>query len=761
MPTLGVSAINVHPANPSLILIGTGDRDAGDAPGLGVYKSTDGGITWTVSNSGMGSLTVGMLLRLPTDTNTIFAATSGGIYKSGDGGSTWTRKSANTNNYKDIKFKPGDPTIVYASEGGKFYRSTDSGDSWIQVTSGVITGSRLVIGVSPNNPATVYLLQTNGPFTGLLCSTDSGQTFTTRSTTPNIMDYSCDGSGSSSQAWYDLCIAVDPNDINTIYTGGVCIWKSTDGGITWTINAHWLGSTWGYCAASVHADVHTLDWSPLTGSLFTGCDGGIYTTPDGTNWTDLSSGLSISQVYKIGQSATNQGLVMNGYQDNGTSCNSGPAFTTVIGGDGMECLVDYTDTNFRYGEIYYGSIYRTTGYGYGQITTGISESGPWVTPFLLHAKDPNTMFVGDNNVWRSTNVKDVFPTWTAISTGESNSCGVLENSPADPDILYVARGSNLKRTDNATAASVTWTSCATPNGSYITDLAAHPTDSNTVYATAGSRVYKSTDRGASWTNISGTLPSTNINCIVYDKSVNEGLYIGNKTGIFYKDAALSDWIPFNTGLPVVDVRELEIYYDTINPGNDRIKAATYGRGLWQSDLMGLLTVVPSSQNVPASPAGNTAFTVTCNAGWVASTPASWCTVTPSGTGNGTITASYTENATYNPRVASITVTSGTQAPQTINVIQAASTVSIGEHSGKNIRIYPNPTKGSFLLVPEGLEKDNLAVTIYDITERMILTSNIKGDKAFTFDLSTSPEGTYIVKIKTNDEVIVRRLVVAR
>jgi photosystem II stability/assembly factor-like uncharacterized protein len=884
----------------------------------------------------MGNLAVGMMIRLPSDPNIILAATSGGIYKSTDGGSTWIKKSSNSNNYKDIKFKPGDPTIVYATENGKFYRSVNTGDSWSQITSGVITGTRLVIGVSPNQPATVYLVMTNGPFAGLLRSTDSGLNFSTQSTTPNIMDYSCDGSGTGSQAWYDLCIAVDPNNANTCYVGGVNIFKSTNAGVSWTINSHWVGSSWGYgCAPSVHADIHTLEWSPLNGNLFTGCDGGIYkTSTGGSNWTDISSGLAIAQVYKIGQSATNQGLVNNGYQDNGTSTGDGSAFTTVIGGDGMECIIDYSDASYRYGEIYYGTIYQTTGYGYGPITSGITESGPWVTPYILHVTDPNTMFVGDNNVWRSTNVKAPSVTWTAISSGESSACGVLEQSPADPNVLYVSRGTVLKRTDNANATSVTWTTCTSPSASTITDMAAHPTDPNTIYATAGTKVYKSVNKGSTWTNISGTLPATNINCIVYDKNTSEGLYIGNKTAIFYKDASMGDWIAYSTGLPVVDVRELEIYYDAGSPSNNRLKAATYGRGLWQSDLMGFLTVTPPNQDV-TSPAGNTGFTVSCNAGWAASTPATWCTVTPSGTGNGTITANYTENTLVNQRIANLTVTSGTQAPQSVTVTQAgaapilivvpanqdvpapagstsfavtsntdwtvtvdsvwctitpagsgngtinanysenfsvnprvatltvnvtglppqlvtvtqagaapilvvtppyqnvpqvagatsfnvtsntywtassdqvwctvtssgtgngtitadyttnalyvpriamitvnasgfpsqlvavdqeASTVSIGEHAGKIIRIYPNPTKGSFSIVPEGPGEDNLSVTVFDMTERIILNGDFRGNRTISMDLSDSPQGCYIIKIRTGSEVIVARLVIER
>ena len=681
-PTLGVSSVLLHPTNANLILIGTGDRDASDAPGMGVYKSTDGGTTWVASNTGMGNITVGMMIMLPSDPNVILACTSAGIYKTADGGATWVKKSSNSNNYKDIKFNPGDPTIVYATEGGKFYRSVNTGETWTQITSGIVTGTRLVIGVSMSQPSWVYVCQTNGTFAGLLKSTDNGLTFATLSTTPNIMDYACDGSGTSSQAWYDLCIEVDPNNANTLYVGGVNIWKSTNGGVSWAINTHWVGSSWGTsCAPSVHADIHCLAWSPVNGSLFTGCDGGIYKTANGgTNWTDISSGLAISQVYKIGQSAIKQTLCMNGYQDNGTSKNTGSNFTTVLGGDGMECLIDYSDTLVRYGSIYYGSINRSMGGGYYTIAAngvnGINESGAWVTPYILHETIPSTMFAGYVNVWRSTNVKAASTSavsWTKISAGEAGTCSVLEQSSASVDILYVVRSSSLKRSDNANAATPVWNVCTLPGGATPTDLEAHPTDPNIVYATAGSKVYKSTDKGITWTSISGTLPSVTVNCIVYDKNSNEGLYIGTKSNVFYRDASMSDWIPYNSGLPPVDVRELEIFYDAANPVNNRLKAATYGRGQWQSDLYNVFAVNPANQAV-AYPAGSTTFNVTANSSttWTVVSDAPWCTVNPSGIGNGTITANYTDNPTITTRIANLTTTpTGGAMPLVVTVTQAA------------------------------------------------------------------------------------------
>lgn len=604
-PTLGVSAILLHPTNSSLILIGTGDRDAADAPGMGVYKSTDGGSTWTASNSGMGNLTVGMMIRHPSTANTILAATSGGIYKSTDGGSTWSLKSS-VLNFKDIKFKPGTPATVYATENGNFYKSTNTGDSWTLVTSGIIAGTRMVIGVSANAPNTVYLVQTNGPFAALLKSTDSGQNFSTVSTTPNLMDYSCDGSGTASQAWYDLCVAVDQSNVNTLYVGGINTWKSTNGGSSWSIVSHWLGASYGSsCAASVHADIHCLDWNPLNGRLFSGNDGGVYWTSNGgSSWTDISSGLAIAQVYKIGQSATNRGLVINGYQDNGTAINSGAGFTTVIGGDGMECIIDYSDSTCRFGSIYYGDIrrYYSSG-GFRTIgkngSNGITESGGWVTPFIQHSTSPATLFAGYKNIWRTTNAKTVpgiLVSWSAITTGQTTNCTVLEQSPANVDILYAVWQGSMMRSDNANATTPTWNTCTLPGGNTPTDLESHPTNQNIVYATAGTKVYKSSNKGSSWTDITSNLPAVTINCIVYDVNSNDGLYVGNTTQVYYRDAAMSTWNLYSTGLPKVDIRELEIFYSATDVTQNRIKAATYGRGLWESDLYFTPTLAVTSPN---------------------------------------------------------------------------------------------------------------------------------------------------------------------
>lgn len=596
LPTLGVSAIVVNPTNPNILYLGSGDRDGGDAPGMGVLKSTNGGTNWTLSNSGMGNRTVGGIIMDPSNSAVLYAATSGGIYKSSNSASTWTKISI-TANFKDIRFKPGTSSTLYASAAGSFYRSTNSGSTWTVITSGLPSSGRLVIGVSPASSSYVYaVVGSSSGFTGCYRSTNSGLSFTSMSTTPNILGYSATGNDTKSQSYYDLCIAVSPTNASLIHVGGINVWKSTNGGSSWTINAHWVGTS----APAVHADHHVLEYSPVNSALYLGNDGGFYkTTNAGTSWSDITSNLAISQIYKIGQSKASKNLVINGYQDNGTALYKNGSWTTEIGGDGMECIADPLDSNYFYGSLYYGAIRRSTNYGVsfysiaGDGVNGINESGAWVTPFCLQEGNNNTMFAGYENVWRSTNVKASSSSsilWTKISTFGTSALRVIENSPANSQIIYAARFSSLWRSDNANAATPTWTAYSLPAS--VADIEAHPTNSNIVYMTGGNNIYKSTNKGANWTDISANLPNISMNCLVYDSSSSDGIFVGTDAGVYYRDGSMTNWVLFSNGLPAsAEVTELEIFYD-VNRMNSKLRGATYGRGLWSSDLYGSSNVAP-------------------------------------------------------------------------------------------------------------------------------------------------------------------------
>ena len=653
LATLGVSAIVVDYSNPNKILIGTGDRDAGDAPGLGVYKSLDGGLTWTASKTGMGDRTVGKIIQDPTNALVFLAATSNGVYRSTDGGANWAQTRAG--NFKDICFKPGDPTIVYAAYNSDFWRSSNNGQSFTQITSGLTSGQRGTIAVTAANPAYVYFLQSNSSsgYKGLYRSTDSGLNFTTRSTTPNILDWSCDGSGSGGQGWYDLAVAADPLNAEIVYVGGVDVFKSTNGGQTWTINSHWYG---GCSVPAVHADCHYLAYSPVSGKLYACNDGGIYWTSNGgTTWTDITVGMTIGQMYKLGQSQTVKQQAITGHQDNGTYTLYPTGWEATGGGDGMECAVDFQNATYMYHTIYYGDIFRTINNNFetqigGNGTGGITEDGAWVTPFILSKSDPHIMFAGFKNIWRCNDVQAGSVSWTKISNnlGGSNSQNLcdLEQSPANTSILYASRYDNkLFRSDNALAGTPTWTDITStlPASGTVADLAAHPTDANTVYMVMGTNVYKSINKGASWTNITGSLPGISKNAIVYYKNgPAEALYVGTDAGVYYQDQTSGGWISYKSGLPVnAIISELDIYYDNDSVSSDVIRASTYGRGLWSSPMYNPYTADFTADSTSICTGQNVDFTDLSTA-----TPTAWSWSFPGGTPS-TSSVQNPQNIVYN------------------------------------------------------------------------------------------------------------------
>jgi len=594
LPTLGVSSILIDDNNTSKMYIGTGDRDAADSPGKGVYKSTNGGATWTSSSNGMGNKTINKLVMKSSNHNEILAATNGGIYKTTGAGGSWFLKSV-VGNFKDICYNPSNSNIVYAtkssSSGAEFYRSFDGGGNWTKITVGLPTNAyRMAISVTASSYNTVYLVAANSSgLVGVYKSTNSGGSFSLKSSTPNILGYSITGSDNSSQAWYDLAIEVEPNSTDTLYVGGINTWKSTDGGVTWSIVGHWVGNT---TVPAVHADQHCLKFSPLTGDLYNGNDGGIYKTSNaGASWTDISSGLGISQIYRIGQDPSSSQKVVAGFQDNGTAVLNNSIWTTEIGGDGMECIIDPTNSSIIYGSLYYGKILRSSNSGAtfttiaDSLINGITEVGAWITPYCLKEGGHNTMFIGYDNIWRSTNVNTTNSiNFSKISSFSNvNKVSVVENSPADNNILYAAVGASIYRSDNVNATSPTWSTISGPGGT-ITDIEADPFSANIVYVTAGHNVFKSINKGVSWVSISGNLPSVTMNCIVYDTSSSDGLYVGTDLGVFYKDSAISNWINYSLGMPATPmVTDLQIYYDVLAM-NSKIRASTFGRGLWTSDL---------------------------------------------------------------------------------------------------------------------------------------------------------------------------------
>ncbi len=599
LPVIGITDIVIDYSNPNIIYIATGDGDATDTYSIGILKSIDGGQTFNttgLSYNVINRKSINKIVINPLNPTTLFAATSNGIYRTYDGGTIW---KFTTGDYtKDIAYKPGDTTIMYAVTKTNFYKSVNSGASF-QLKNLPVSGfSRLNIGVTPANPSYVYLLggkSTDQSFHGLYRSTNLGETFTTRSTTPNIFDWSTNGSGSGGQAWYDMAIAVSPTNAEEVYVGGVNIWKSGNGGSNWGLVAHWYG---GNNKPYVHADIHSLRYSP-SNVLYACTDGGISKTSNGgTSWTDMNNGLSIAQIYRMSVSKTVPTKLVTGWQDNGTNLLSNNSWAQIYGGDGMDCLIDYSNANIIYASTPNGELQLTTNNGsnFNSISDNITsqEEGAWVTPIVQHPTNSQTIYAGYINVWKTTNRG---ANWTKISNFNStDQIKTMAISTSNPNYIYVATDNLLSKTiDGGSNWSLINTAPFSSNA--ITNITVSSTDPTVLWVTLSGytdnvKVFESRNTGQTWTNISGTLPNVPANCISFQNQSNEGLYVGMDVGIYYKDSLLTDWVLYSNNLPNVIINELEI-----SPTINKIRAATYGRGVWESSLYTPVSVTENTNEI--------------------------------------------------------------------------------------------------------------------------------------------------------------------
>jgi len=569
------------------IYIATGDRDAWDNRSVGVLKTTDGGITWNetgLSFTIYDGRMVNRLLQDPTNKDVLIAATSIGVFKTFDGGTTWNTQMIDVE-FIDMEFNPNNPAIIYGStKYSQIFRSID-GNSFSPVfTDG--NANRIELAVSPNQPDWVYAVASNGNsgLYGIFKSTDSGFTFNEvfSGSTKNLLTWESDGSGTGGQGWYDLALAASPFDANILLVGGVNSWRSFDGGVSWSITNHWYGDM----VQAVHADKHKLAFRN-NGDVFECNDGGIYQSADnGSSWMDKTNGIQISQMYRLGVSQTESGDIITGLQDNGTKLHTGNEWYDVRGGDGMECLIDYSDVNIQYSTIYFGAIDRTTNHWQNATNITPPDEGDWVTPFIIDPNNPNILYGGYNQLWKTEDRGDI---WTQISTiDKAGRVRSIAAAPSDSRYLYVADYEQIFKSTNGGDEWNNITGSLPTSSGTLEYIAVKYDDPNTLwvvlsgYSVPG--VYESTDGGLSWNNISAGLPPIPAYSMVQNHQATDEveLYLGTELGVYYKKGT-SDWVPYNTGLPNVRTGEIEIYYAS-NPGETRLRAASYGRGLWETPI---------------------------------------------------------------------------------------------------------------------------------------------------------------------------------
>lgn len=591
-PILGTSDVAIDPNNSNNVYLATGDRDALDTYGVGVYKSTDGGTSW--SPSGLfnefdsEALIINTLEINPDQSNIIFAGSKDGLYKSTDYGVNWYKVIENEN-IMEVKINSQNPNTVFAVSDRFFYRSHNGGETFEIITNGLQTSiGRIAMDITPADTAYVYLLvaDAGNDFNGVFISSDGGSSFIKKYgiESKNLLSSSQDGSGDASQAWYDLAIAVSRTDKNRIYTGGVNIWTSSNGGTSWSNYTHWVY----YSESSYsHADIHSLDIYGNT--LYCGSDGGAFKNIDHSSWQNISVGLNISQIYKLSSSA-NGTRISTGCQDNGTNIKNNNDWKHVKGADGMYTIINPTNQNIVYLSSQNGYFYKSS--SGGDNSSGIfspdsyGESGNWVTPLSLCNSQTSTLAIGLSNIFISNNSGN---SWNSISNfSDDQRFDVVSIAPSNPDYIYASK---LDHTYFTWDGGDNWTEITYPGVDHIKDIVISETDPLNVYFLKSSsfiKVYHSIDGAISFSTVASNIFQTTGSAICIENNTENGIYVGAEFGVYYTNDQLNSWILYSDQLPNVKVTDLEIV-------NDKLRAATYGRGVWESDIYSISNSIKESK----------------------------------------------------------------------------------------------------------------------------------------------------------------------
>jgi photosystem II stability/assembly factor-like uncharacterized protein len=709
--SLAIGAIAIDPSNHLNIYAGTGeDNNNQDGyTGAGILKSTNGGTTWTNlpgpfvgpfdSTTGGGS--IGSLAVHPTNGQILLAGVTlegaDGVYRSTDGGSTWTGVLGGSGfPATGVVFDPTNGNNAFAAIGAPggnsangIYGSTDGGATWSPLlVADTAPAGRITLAMAPSTPTTLYASiayasngsTSAGSLYALYKTTNSGTSWTSLTSVPNYCNPQC---------WYDMALAVAPNNANVVFGSGAyqyatdsqtTVVRSTDGGTTWSL----LGG--GANGVNVHTDGHAIAFSPSGSTVYVGTDGGVWSSTNVTastvNWTSLNATLALTQFYNgLSVDPTNVNRMFGGAQDNGPQEYTDSLTWNGVApcGDGGFSAIDPLSPDTVYVSGHGPCVEKsTTGGGlntFSNVAPTISSSGriAFIPPVVLDPSTPANVYVGANQLYQST---DGATTWNAISPDltAGGTLSIVAVAPSNSNTIYTGSDDAIVAvTTNALAGtSSKWSNISTAATRAVTDIKIDPTTSTTAYVTYGGfsgftdtvgHVFKTTNGGSSWTDISGNLPNTEVTSIAIDPDVANTYYVGTDVGAFYTSNGGTTWSVLGTGLPNVGVMSLAFQHATRT-----LVAGTHGRSAWSLSLataetLSVTLAGTGSGSVTSSPSGitcpstcsanfNSGTVVTLTAAAAAgSTFAGWSGAC-SGTGTCSVTMSAAKSvtATFNTAV---------------------------------------------------------------------------------------------------------------
>jgi len=641
LPSQAIGAIAIAPSNPNVVYVGTGEPSLGldNYYGVGLYKSTDAGKTWEHLGrdvfTGVGTVRI---VVHPSNSNLVYVATAAtgvrgptlpirGIYRSTDGGRTWKVLVGcrDCMGASDLIMDPHDPNVLYAAFWGYgIFKSTDGGAHWSQLRQGLPDANfrNIRLAISSSNPNVLYAgfeYHVPGRFTGGLVfkSTDGGASWTWLRNAPNY----CTG-----QCWYDNVVVVHPRNADYVYLGGSAnyIWqpvfrvkevvvRSTDGGSTWEdLSPNDSPSH------TLHPDVHAIAFAPSNPNVvWVGNDGGVWRSRDGgRTWEDRNTNLSTLQFTGVSVHPADVHVVYGGMQDNNKAKTTGNTVWQALDvGDGGFAAIDPFNPRVYYGSRYGISFQRNDNNGSAPLddwpvkVQGIDKNDRalFYAPFALDPSTPGVLYYGTFRLYRTTNRGD---SWTPISpdlTGGEKTRGrisAIAVAPSDPKTIYVGTSDGYVQVTTNTGA--TWqnvTSSILPKR-WVSRIAVDPRDSRVAYVvfngfdthtpdTPG-HVFKTTNGGQSWQDISGDLPDIPALSLVLDPDHAGVIYIGTDIGVFRTVDGGRHWTLFGEGLPTTPVVDLIYHRET-----HTLIAATHGRSVY---ALSLASSPPTPTPTPTRPA---------------------------------------------------------------------------------------------------------------------------------------------------------------
>ncbi len=566
----GVNAITAKPTNSDSVLINV--RNAYNGYSHGVYRSVDGGLNWVASNfnpdilglGGLGSnFSINVIHYHPRIDNLVLIGTNYGLYRSNDDLNTWVKVMGN--NIRDIAFHPTEDHTIYlttSSNASRVYISQDTAKSF--TTSNTISGNGNwgYVATSPSSEDMVIFASSAGVWK----SNDKGVNYTFL----NNPDESCRG------------MAISDIDSNVILYGYVDLEVSTDGGDSFNQTTVWSQP---YSISYIHADIRTLE--TLNGNFYVGTDGYLCkSTDNGTTWTKLNNGTGIRENYRVGISQGDWYKNMCGSQDNGTSILSNNQWIEWNGGDGMEAIIHPLNSDWMVGSWQFGTRNRTTDGGQSRQGIGTPESGSsnaaWVAPLLLDPSNQMEFYHFSSNMHKALNFGDSWELIGSPGMGRVDLAAIAENNT---DIMVAVDGSGIRLTTNG---GTIWNNINNPDLNHsLTNVCFDPNRDSTIIITYGSysnnnkKIYVSHDLGANWQNITYNLGNMPLRSVVIDHQDSSFIYVGAEIGVYYKSMEGTHWQLYNQNLPNVTINDLKIHRSS-----NTLRAASWGRGLWEYHLVG-------------------------------------------------------------------------------------------------------------------------------------------------------------------------------